>query len=98
MKEIFDIAAAVANTASDVQHENQGSTSLITQGVWQAVEPADSDLSQVKLESGDIARGVPKGTHVTGLVAGDLVYMIRTGSIPLTILMKVAGNITLYTE
>lgn len=68
-------------------------------GTWLSAEAVDANLSQVALTNNpDPARWVPKGAHVTGLVAGDTILMIHGGNIPLTILMKVVGNITLALE
>lgn len=68
-----------------------------TYGIWIAQEVSDPNLSQVLLPGGGLdgsdvnLRFVPKGAHVTGLVANSTVLM--TGS-PLCIIARVVGDIT----
>ncbi len=65
-------------------------------GTWVAAEASDANLSQVSLSGdGGTARFVPKGAHVTGLSAGQTVLCIKGPSVPLTIIARTVGDITL---
>ena len=61
-------------------------------GTWQAAEVADANLSIVKLQGGTICRFVAKGSHVTGLSAGDTVKLEKSPGFPLHITAKLVGN------
>lgn len=64
-------------------------------GVFVAAESVDPNLSQVNIPGGDpegndlVLRFVPKGAHVTGLVAGSSVLMAGR---PQCIIARVIGN------
>lgn len=61
---------------------------------WLAAETNDASLSTVQI-NGVSVRGVPKYSHVTGLVANDVVECLHSNSNkPLTIIGKPVGNIS----
>ena len=61
-------------------------------GTYQSAEVADANLSIVKLQGGATCRFVAKGSHVTGLVAGDTVKLEKSPGFPLHITAKLVGN------
>lgn len=68
--------------------------SVTVYATWVAAEANDASLSSVTI-NGQTVRGVPKHSHVTGLVAGDTVECLHPDSNkPLTIIGKVVGNIS----
>ncbi len=66
-------------------------------GTWASAESADSNLSQVILQGGTWCRNVPKMSHVTGLVAGQILKLESSPSIPLHIVGVLVGNVRVAT-
>lgn len=66
----------------------------IVQGTWNYAETVDANLSSVTVSKREY-RYVPKGAHVTGLVAGDPVLCVYSPGTSLTIIGKIVGDISL---
>lgn len=65
---------------------------------WNGSESVDANLSSVTpTGSTEAVRYCPKLSHVTGLTAGDTVLCIKDRGIPLTIIGRPVGDITLAT-
>ena len=63
-------------------------------GTWLGAEVVDANLSLVRLHGGATIRFVPKLSGLT-LVAGDIVKLQKSSILPLHIVGKIVGNITL---
>lgn len=90
------LAEAVANEARRAFRAELGNvTSPFIYASFVAAETVDPDLSEVQLADGSSSRFVPKGEHVSGLTIGDTLLCVKGKGVPLTIMMKVVGDITL---
>ena len=63
-------------------------------GTWLGPEAVDANLSLVRLHGGATIRFVPKMAGLT-LVAGDVIKLEKSSVLPLHIVGKIIGNITL---
>lgn len=65
-------------------------------GTFVATEAADANLSKITV-AGNAAefRFVPRLAHVTGLTAGETVLCVKGKGVPLTIIGRVVGDISL---
>lgn len=97
LNEALDIAKAARRVATENKAQLQGGVAnSILYGTWVASETVDANLSQVQLpgDGAPVARGVRKLAHVTGLVVGSQVMMLKSGNTPLTIIGVVVGDVT----
>lgn len=73
------------------------SPASLTFATWISVSAADPNLSIIKFQGAPVTKDyIPKCAGCAALVSGDTVLMIRSGSVPWTILDKVVGNTTLF--
>lgn len=63
-------------------------------GVWLSANTVDANLSKISMLNGDTVDFVPKSNAVTGLTAGDPVLLVRGPTVPMTIIAKVHGDIS----
>lgn len=88
-----DVVTHIIRRVSDAIKQDQY---IVLQGNWVAAEGVDADLSEVVIE-GITCRGVRKLEHVTGLAAGNQVLCLKGPGLPVTIVGRMIGDITLYT-
>lgn len=95
----YDLADAIVGSAVETVMKQLGNVvSPFVYATFVAVEAADADLSKVTLSgSATVARFVPKLSHVTGLSAGQTLLCIKSKGVPLTIIGRVVGDISLAT-
>lgn len=88
------VDAVLARVLDILRKENGGGETNHVYGVYVEVEAVGS-LHKVLLPGGQVARFVPAFAHVTGLAAGQTLMMVRDKGVPLTIIGRVTGDITL---
>lgn len=90
-------ADALATMIRGVVREELGNViSPFVYATFVAAEALDANLSKVTLSgTTEQARFVPKLVHVTGLAAGNTLLCIKGKGVPLTIVGRVAGDISI---
>lgn len=92
----YDLVDAITQAAQKAVRRQLGNVvSPFIYATFIEAEAVDANLSIIQQTDGSEARFVPKGAHVTGLTEGDTILCIKGKGVPLTILMKVVGDITL---
>lgn len=92
-KLIDAILTAVDNRLSKFQASDSDGYYL---GTYQGGESVDANLSKVRLTGDEQdVRFVPKASSVSGISVGDPVLCYRSKGIPLTILCRLVGDVTL---
>ena len=64
-------------------------------GYFVATEAVDANLSQVSLIDGSLVRFIPKSDNIGAMSVGDELLLLRGDKVPLTIICRVIGDITL---
>lgn len=70
----------------------------ILAATWVATNTLDANLSKIKFPDGSVVDGIPKNVSTTGLTAGDPVLVIRGPGVPMTIICKYHGDITVLAQ
>lgn len=84
------------STHKTMTHHLGYATSAFVYGVYRGAETVDGDLSMVELTSStDLARFVPRIDSDVVFSNGDTLLMVHGANVPLTIIGRVIGNITL---
>lgn len=81
---------------SVLQSKDPAVPSEMVYATFVASEEVDANLSEIAMPNGDTFHGVPKGEHVTGLIAGDTVLVATPRLGYAMIVARQVGNPTLY--
>lgn len=92
-----DVILAVERFVRHYLDSDKAPVTKSSMAVFVAANAIDANLSKVKLMNGTVVDYIPKGNHVTGLVAGDPVLLVKAPGVALTIIAKVHGDITIPT-
>lgn len=89
-----DLADSIVNFVYRALRRSDAPVARLYMGFWVSVNSLDSNLSKVRFADGTTVDAVPKLSSAGTLVANDPILIARGPGIPLTILGKALGDIT----